>query len=244
MRLPARTPTQIRGMVLRLKLKKNSSNYVKQPATEWIDAAIMRAYRNASERPNVIALSKSLNRSPGWIKWRAQVLGVARYNVGGFGKGSIWSPEEDALLDQCLESSLSISGIYSKMKRAGYYRSYGAIHSRIATRGLSIQRDWWTATETGKALAVNMKVVTRWIENGALKATRVNGPTVTPEVSTLPTLWKIELRDLRRFLIANPRAWDHRRVAIEILLELLCSSECGIGAFANGHSARRVDHAA
>lgn len=232
--LPHRTLNQIRAAAMRWQIQVAGRTYVKQPTTEWIDAAIQRAYRTAEKSPDLRALAKALGRTKGWVKWRAQVLGVQRPYAGALGKPhTAWSPEEDQLLEDLLERGLTVSGIHNHFRRKGFQRSIHSILSRTYDRELGFDRAWWTARETARALNLDEGVILRWIEKGALKATRAHGPTADHKTTTA-TQWAIQRQDLRRFLTQNPHAWDHRRVRIEILLEMLCfdRSHGALGAFA------------
>jgi hypothetical protein len=231
--LPQRSLCQIRGMVGRRQIHVEGRAYVKQPATEWIDAAIVRAYRTAPKKPDIKALAKSLGRTHGWVKWRAQVLGVARFGISAIGKPhQIWTDEENACLEQGIERGLSVPGLHNRLKRQGYHRSHGAIHEQLCKLGMKVDRNWWTALETAQALAVDESVIRTWINRGWLKAQKRHGPTADP-AQTEPAFWAIDRKDLRQFLQSYPRAWDHRRVRIEVLLELLCfdKNRQGLGQF-------------
>lgn len=237
--LPHRSQNKIRAMATRMQVRVDGHTYVKQPATEWIDAAITRAYRTAPRSPDLAALAKTLGRTKGWIKWRAEVLGVRRRHVGAIGKPDmIWTPEEDALLERSLERGMTVSAIRSSFVRHGYRRSIGAILSRVHQKSLAFDRNWWTANETAQALNLDSKVVLGWIHKGVLTARRTHGPTADPK-ETQATIWAIDRADLRGFLARHPFAWDHRRVNIEVLLELLCfdRTHTGLGAFAGERTA-------
>lgn len=234
--LPDRTQYQIRAMAERMQLKVAGRTYIKQPATEWIDAAICRAYRSGKRSPDLKSLAKALGRTKGWIKWRAAVLGVRRSHVGAIGAPDTpWTPEEDQLLEELMDRGLAITGIHNHFRRKHYRRSITAILCRAKMKELNFSRDFWTANDTAKALNVDDSVVLRWIRDGLLKATRRHGMTADTE-STKATLWDVQMTDLRKFLVQNPYAWDHRRIRIEILLEILCCDRKrdGIGAFAAG----------
>lgn len=235
-RLPDRSETAIRGAANREQLHVAGRTYVKQPATEWIDAAIARAYRESPRAPDVAALAKRLGRTKGWVKWRAQELGVARRGFGAEGApGTPWTPDEDALLESLIERGLTISTIGKKLRAAGYRRSLSAVSCRVYILGLRFERDFLTASDVARLLNIDWSVVGGWIAAGHLRARRESGPSA---VEPSGKLWRIERTALRRFLIAHPRRWDHRRVRIEILLELLCgATEAGVGAFATGDAA-------
>lgn len=42
--------------------------------------------------------------------------------------------------------------------------------------------------------------------------------------------YQITIPALRKFMLAHPRAWDHRRVRIEVLLDLLVGGEHGLNS--------------
>jgi hypothetical protein len=208
----------------------NRALYRKQPSTEWIDATIRREYKNG--RPNLKALARTLNREHGWVKWRASVLGCCRTH------GKNWTTAEDALLERCLDKSMPITGIYVRFKAAGFQRSLGAIASHIDVRGLSVTRDFWTASDVARALAVDAHIVVRWLEDGKLRGRRGTGPSAeTASADPRRLLWQVKPRDVRRFMIANPECWDHRKLRREVLVDLLAGDESGLSSGAWGAAA-------
>lgn len=221
-RLPHLTPNIVRRKVELLHLRMpNRAPKRKQPSTEWIDAAIRRNYK--SGRPCLKVLAKTLGREYGWVKWRAAVLGLCRT------KGKLWTAAEDALLERCLDKSMSITAIYKRFMRAGTKRSLSAIASRIEGRGLLFNREFWTANDVARALAVDSHEVARWLESGKLRGTRGPGPSAT----TAPAdprrlLWQVKPGEVRRFMIANPECWDHRKMRREVLIDLLAGGDSGL----------------
>lgn len=227
-RLPHLTPNSIRCKVEVLHLRMpHRAPHRKQPSTEWIDAALRREYKNG--RPNLKALARTLGREHGWVKWRASVLGLCRT------KSKAWTAAEDALLERCLDKSLPVTGIHSRFKRVGLQRSAAAIASRIDLRGLSVSRSWWTANDVARALAVDAHVVLRWLEAGKLTGKRGPGPSAeTAPADPRRWLWQIKPGDVRKFMIAHPECWDHRKLRREVLIDLLAGGETGLSAGAWG----------
>lgn len=227
-RLPGRNYWQIRSAARRFRLFVAGRTYMKQPTSEWIDAAIGRAYRTG--KVNLHLLSKQLGRTKGWIKWRAREMGVAR--MRGTTANVTWLPEEIELLKQLSESGIPPGSICKRLRDAGFYRSVSAISNMQWKLQLPPpERSWWTAKETAIALNIDEKTVTGWIEKGLLKAKKRHGPKMEGNTTAPPHLWEITANNLRRFLIHYPRHWDHRRVPIEMLIELLCGVERQIGEF-------------
>lgn len=236
-KLPDRSETSIRGKADRMGVGVAGRTYCRQPTSEWIDAAIRRAYEKGSVQ--VAVLARSLNRRVGWIKWRAREMGVSRQAPREW---CAWTPDEDALLEACLEKSQSVSVIYKKFRQAGYDRTLSAICCRVETLELSWQRGFWSALQVGQALRVDQKRVVQWIERGQLKAAKGPGPSSDAELMLEhKMMWQIKLQDLQKFLIAHPHEWDHRKLSKEILLDLLLGDENGFNTGGMGiESARRL----
>jgi len=65
--------------------------------------------------------------------------------------------------------------------------------------------------------------VLRWIDLGWLRATRQQGPGSVLNVTELQrVMYSVKPDDVRRFMLAHPEKWDHRRMKKEVLLDLLC----------------------
>lgn len=226
-RLPHLTHNAVRRKVELLHLRMlNRAPYRKQSSNEWIDAAIQREYKNGL--PNLQALAKTLGREYGWVKWRASVLGCCRTQGKTW---TAWTMAEDALLDRCLDKSMPITGIRKRFLAAGFPRSLSAIASRISVRGLSVTRDFWTANDVAKALVVDLHSVLRWLSDGKLRGMRGTGPSAET-VSTDPRrlLWQVKPRDVKKFMIAYPECWDHRKLKREVLIDLLAGEEYGLSS--------------
>lgn len=225
--LPERTQSTIRAKAAYLQLRvENHAPHVRQEATEFIDAAIKRAYLNG--KPDLMKLAKSLNRTRAWIKWRAMNLGISKAASGA--PTGPWLPEEDALLEDCLDREYSIATIQKKFKTAGYRRTLSAIVNRVRTRGLRFSRDWWNVSDVARAFNVDEHVPMKWVADGKLKAVKSRGPAMDhlPIECEERTSWKIKPVDLRKFMLAHPSIWDHRRMNKEILIDLLAGGADGL----------------
>lgn len=235
--LPHRSEGSLRGKANALRLNmEGRAVYRKQPSSEWIDAALRRAYR--SPHPRLKALAKELDRTQGWLKWRAGILGLRRvaelYNRR-------WEPEELRILETCSERGLTTSTIHEHLQKAGYSRSLTAIRIQIDKQDFNLTRQQWTANDVAKMFGVDSHSVTAWIRKGWLSATRTIGPSADcwpDEIEERHWMYAVTPAALRKFMLAYPRAWDHRRLRVEVLLDLLCGGEDGLtrGVFgAGGH---------
>lgn len=223
--LPNRRYESIRGQAAWLKLRIPGRTYRKQESSEWIDAAIRRAYQSGSG-VQLTPLAQSLNRTVGWLKWRAREMGVSRPAPVPQRR---WTAAEDALLQELMSRGYSVTTIQRKFKAAGFSRAIQALRNRAGYLELPWERDFWTATALAAAMAVDPKRVVQWIERGQLKGVQARGPSV----DDLPPLerkmlWQIRLKDIRKFLIAHPHEWDHRKITKEVLLDLLLGTEAGL----------------
>lgn len=217
-----RSVNSMRGAVKREKLRRVGRTYIQQPTNPDIDACIERAYRNG--KPDVHALARRLGRTHGWTKWRARELGVAK----GL-PDTVWTAAEEALLESLAERGYTVSVMYRKFRAAGYKRTLTAIRQRVGRMGLSFERDFWNASDVGKAFGRDGKDVLRWIEKGWLKAKQGRGPSV----DDLPPLerklmWQVKPAHLRDFMLRYPHEWDHRRMQKEVLLDVLCGDRHGL----------------
>jgi hypothetical protein len=228
--LPHRSKCSIQGRAFKLQLKIPTRTPARpQPSSDWIDAAIRREYRQG--KPQLKPLGKQLDRTVGWLKWRACQLGVTRMAPGV--ETSPWSPEEQQYLESALERGLSATAISKGLRKLGFNRTASAIVVRIGKQGLVWSREWWTAMDVARALNVDCSVPLKWIRAGKLKAIKTHGMSATQE---LQSQWKVKPADVRRMMLNHPELWDHRRMNQEILLDLLCGGKYGLteGAFGAG----------
>lgn len=217
--LPHRTSESIRGKAGYLNVKVEGRNeYTRQESSEWIDAALKRAYR--SHRPNLKKLSKELDRTVAWLKLRAGILGVRHYYEGS----RIWTSEEDKILTELIEDGNAISTIQKKIRKLGYFRSLPAIQTRVCLLKIGFNRDGWTATEVAGFFSIDIHSVLKWIDKGWLRASRKPGPScVIPDQIDERRKWfSIADKDISKFMLEHPHAWDHRRMKVEVLIDLLC----------------------
>jgi hypothetical protein len=195
-------------------------------SSEWIDAAIRRAYQQGPSRGKVRALAKQIDRKPGWVIWRAQVLGVSRQSPGGH--GTPWTPEEDRVLEEGIEHGKSITSIQRYLKKAGYARSINSIAVRVQIAGLSWQNPQWTAHAISRALGSSENTVLRWLRSRKLAGAQQRGPSVDYKPPADLMRWYVKPEALREFMLAHPHEWDHRKVPKELLLDILCGGPHGL----------------
>lgn len=232
--LPHRSKAAIQGRAFKMQLKiKTRTPARPQPSSDWIDAAIRREYRQG--KPQLKPLGKRVDRSVGWLKWRACQLGVTRMAQGT--EKSFWSAAEQQYLEDALERGLNAQGISKGLRRLGFNRTVCAIVVRIEKQGLCWSRDWWTAMDVARALNVDCAVPLKWIRTGKLKASKTHGMSATQETQSQ---WKVKPADVRRMMLNHPELWDHRRMNQEILLDLLCGGKYGLTGGAFG--AEQVHH--
>lgn len=225
--LPHRSSISIRGKADHLRLRmEGRAAYRKQPTSEWIDAALRRAYR--SPTPRLAKLAQKLDRTPGWLKWRAGILGLRRQAES---QNRLWNEEEQRILDDALDAGWGVSTIHTRLRKAGYHRSLTAIRTRITDQGKSFHRRHWNANEVSQLFGVDSHSVVLWIKKGWLSAKRVTGPSSDywpDELDERRLMYAITPAHLHQFMLEYPHAWDHRRMRVEVLLDLLCGGEHGL----------------
>ena len=219
--LPGRSDDSLRGKAHSLGVTIASrKRHERYEPSEFVDAAIKKAYRNAM--PDLNTLSAQIGRPKGWIKYRAGVLGVRRIMAGG---GIVWLEDEDAILNECIELGLSINTMHKRLRSAGFNRSLSAISARMSRLELRVNRQWWTASDVAKLLGVDEHLVVRHINAGLLKAERQGGNRRLSDTPSEAKMWAITQDNLRRFMLEHPGRWDHRRMQKEALLDLLCQGQ-------------------
>lgn len=227
--LPHRTKESLRGKAFVLEVRvQGRAPYLKQPSSEWIDAAIKRAYRQP--KPELKRLARELDREVGWLKWRAGVLGVRRVAEQPWRR---WTEAEIDLLRDGIERGYALSTLHRRLRQAGFQRSLSAVADRVRELQLGWNRPWYSASEVGKMLGIASKSVAQWIEKGWLKADRgvgIASEACADDLETRRLQYQITMPAVRKFLISYPRVWDHRRVRIEVLLDLLVGGEHGLSS--------------
>lgn len=227
--LPQRSKNSIKGKAGALRLRiAGRVPHRRQESSEWIDAAIKRAYRQP--KPELKRLAREVDREVGWLKWRAGMLGVRRVAEQPWRR---WTDAEIDLLRDGIERGYALSTLHRQLHQAGFQRSLSATADHIGKLRIGWNRAWYTASEVGQLLDHNMKSVTQWIEKGQLSARRGVGIASEAHADDLETrrlCYQITIPSLRKFLVQHPRAWDHRRVRIEVLLDLLIGGEHGLSS--------------
>lgn len=204
--LPHRSKAAIRAKASELKLR------CRRPCTaglRWarkyeqrddIDTAIREGYIHATTKGAIKALAARLGRPAWWVQKRATSLGVTRSNRT---RVDCWLGAELAIVEQW--SMCTPKLIASKLKRAGYRRTEGAVAVKL--KRMQYDRDdpnRWTATALAPLLGVNAKTVADWIERRDLPATR--------EVWGPHGRLMIERKRLRAWINDHRRLIDLRRV--------------------------------
>lgn len=196
----------------------------RQPASEWIDAQIRRAY--ASGTPKLAALARRIDRKPGWIKWRANELGLRRSS--GTEPNTLWTDAEDKIIESCIDRSLSLAAVQRHLRRAGHLRTLNAVRYRVWVRHGGFRRGHYTVREVSEIFGVSMFLVRSWIESGKLKAKKELGLSVDG-LSEKPGIFHIQPAAISRFMRANLSAWDHRKMRKEVLIDFLLGEKEALG---------------
>lgn len=185
-------------------------------SNDEIDGLIVRCYQSNPEKGAVKALANRLRRPYWWVKKRASYLGVAQPALSG-NKEPEWSRAEVELLEK---HSHKHPGVIAKIFRNnGYRRTATAIVVKRKRLGYSnLDIDHYTATQLAGEFGVDIKVVTRWIEKGWLKATR-RGTERT--VQQGGDMWWIKRKDIRTFIVDSIGIIDIRKVDKTWFVDLL-----------------------
>lgn len=231
---PQLTSEQIRGKIRALDLHiEGRAEYRQQASNEWIDAQIRRAYR--TPQPALAKLAREMDRTVGWLKWRAGELGVRREKPAPWRK---WEEAEKAIVDDGINHARSIRAIHKRLRQAGFIRSVGAINTYIYKNNLTCDRGFWCANEVAVLLGIDTKTALGLIQGGYLKTQGKSlGPTSRFEESEVAEgrqMYRITPALLRRFLLQHPARWDHRKMQKEVLLDLLCGGKEGLNVFGFG----------
>ena len=149
--------------------------------------------------------------SKAWAKQRAQLLGVT--SGTDYGRRT-WTADEDDMLAR-LAGEIPVTQI---AKRLG--RSPGSITNRM--KRVSLYRrehcEWYSQSEVAEILGVDSHWVKRRMDAGTLKA--------TPFFANIPrgvglAPWRIERRDLRKFLRRYPDELRGRNVDLLQIVDIL-----------------------
>lgn len=189
-----RSPEGIRRCAQRLGLKApDGRKYQNRPDAEFVDAAIRRAVQSG-KKGALKELEKTVNRSYGWIKWRACKIGLRVER-----DRTPWTPEEEAIVETMAGKSMET--IARTLKSRGFNRSEAAVYRKFYLLGLNANDpDTHTAADLARLLGVHGVTVTRWIQKGMIKAERGR---VTPRDND-PVFWRIRRDDVKRFVRDYP----------------------------------------
>lgn len=204
--LPKRARTAIYGKARQLGLKApqvpptTGKRFArKYPQCDRIDAAIRHAYATATKRGAYSELAEHVGRPKWWVHKRAAQLGIAR---NGDTRVDLWTHDELQILETC--ASCDVTTIARKLRAAGYSRTPTAIGVKL--KRLKLDRtdpDTWTAPDLASLLGVNAATVADWIARRGLPAVKQGRHM---------GVWLLKRRDVRRWIAANPRWIDLRRV--------------------------------
>lgn len=213
--LPARCRRAIHEQARKMQLRQTKGYRRVPPSTPEIDLALRDYYAGKTKRGQLKVLAAKYDRPTFWLLARARALGI----VVGRLKPTEWAPAEAAILRA--HSDLSDTALQHKLRQAGYERTVGAIATRCYQLRLprGADPDQWTAYELAGRLGCDSHRVVGWINRGLLKASRDG------DVRTAP--WRIQRKDLRRFLVTYPGDWDHRPVDHLFLVEILAGTVGG-----------------
>ena len=129
-----------------------------------------------------------------------------------------WTPEENSRLLDLIEkkSPVQIAKSMSRTMNAVVIQAKRLNASRRNRTG------WYTMSEVCEILGMDHHWVGRRIENGSLQATRQNGG--TPEDNP-GRIWRIEEKDLRKFIRRHPHELNGRNVDLVQLVNILSGLE-------------------
>ncbi len=213
---PRRTGRELAGMLgvtgaaLRNQVAKMGLDRKRRrPYHRWTDDErnlIRREYDETLQSRQDLALK--LGVSEGAVAGQVGKLGLGRRT----GRNP-WTPDEEELLRE-LVSQMPVDEVAGTLHRSRY-----AVIAKARQLGVSPRdRDgWYTRQEVCELLGVDAQWLQRRIDGGALKASRFHGDGPDPWGRT----WRIEARDLRRFIRRFCHELTGRNVDLEQIVELL-----------------------
>ena len=180
--------------------------------TPEIDNLIREVYRTSTGNGEVKRLSERLNM-PRWvIRRRAILLGVIEARI----KEKPWSEQELHMLEKNALYTPEI--IQRKLKKAGFIRSIVAIQVKRTRMEYAKQQIKCSARAWAECFGVDVKVLTRWIDKGLLKAQRRGTKRTEAQGGDE---WYIKPKDIRSFIIENIGIIDIRKVDKFWLVDIL-----------------------
>ena len=208
-KLPGRTEAAIYQKTTELGLNcpwirtdKTKCNY------EAIDQAI-KARLVAGTGPRAIKeLSTEFNKPAWWISRRAGQLGLSSPRL----KEPDWTQPEFDILDSCGEEGVNI--VRRQLMLSGYLRTVGSINAAMRRREVErLTLSSMSARGVAEMMGVDGNTVLRWIEHRHLRAEPVGNT------------WRINKRDLRRWLLDHPTLFDLKRVRQEWFMAIMLNDK-------------------
>ncbi|MEW6378627.1 MAG: hypothetical protein AB1611_03345 [bacterium] len=187
--------------------------------TPAIDAMIRKAYAEQVGMESCTLGNhpvRDLANRLGFPRWkitrRAQVLGLITKGK----KEPDWSPEELNILEHQAHKNPEV--IQKHLRRAGFHRSvYGIVVKRKRMRFLRNLKGQ-SATDLAECFGVDVKVITRWIRLGYLKAGRRGTGRLESQGGDM--YW-IKGKDIKEFVINYLEEIDFRKVDKFWMVDLL-----------------------
>lgn len=162
-----------------------------------IDEQIRSAHQRAPERGSIQRLAERVGRPRWWVTRRAIELGLTTPRFAE----PAWSADEIAVLERTANRRPETA--QRALAAAGFHRTLTAVIVKRKRRDIPVPGPTGhSAQALAQRLGYDAKFVVRWIETGALKATRGE------------RTYTIRDRDVRAFVIAHPDAIDLRKLPL------------------------------
>jgi hypothetical protein len=168
------------------------------------DMAIRLAFASGSDE-DVETLAEELGKEPWWIAKRARRLGVQSVRL----QEDDWCPLEMKILREWGPQGAAM--VHIQLTKEGYERTPSAVASKLGREGIKkFDPDTFSARAVSLKLGVDEKTVVRWITTAGLKATQSTSG------------WRLDRRDIRRWMAKNARRINVTRVTdSQWLIEIL-----------------------
>ncbi len=167
-------------------------------STGEMDSLIRQGYLRLRQLHDRSALTK-VGRQLGWpaymVSRRGAELGLSLI------KETPWSRPEVRILEQ--HQFLSPDAIQNRLRRAGYHRSCTAI--LLKRRQLGLVQKGYSAYRLAELLGTSRHRVVRWIQKGALRASRRGTDRGSRQGGDA---WFIKEYDTKRFLKRHQKAFE------------------------------------
>jgi len=217
--LPDRTPAAITEKALKMGLRRQGRHAKPLPPTPQLDEAIRRLYAEdaGSGRRGWLKQFCERHKVPRhWVYQRAQQMGIVPDSAK---KAPPWTEAEHDLLERnAHKHPETIRKIFAK---AGYRRTESAIavrRKRIigGVRQARVDAGVYSANDVAELMRVDVHCVMRWIGRDGLKA-----KVASWHSNGRAERYEITRGDLRRWMLTNTHAWDHRRIDKLWLIDVL-----------------------